>query len=454
MKVLALLFAFLLFYPILTIFVLYFQHSDRTVLSEQLQFILWGYFGCLSGWMLTKVEKKSKKGLPKIVSFLLTLLPGIIPIVGSNLFHASGEKGFLICMGIIAFGAYLLGNRLYFKPYGKLVATTNLILGIVGSFICLFVMRIFQNDIFPNIELSFSYTPLLYLFLVWVGLYTALKNQANIDQLMNRRKHKMEDLPKKIRYYNLLLIVGLFAIIVILFCLRGWIVDGIYWFLRRLRDLVVIIAQGIYFVFSLINRGGAEIEDEPTKHKEVSQQFTDNGGGYGEIFLVVLLIALVGVIINFRKQIFNFLMDRLQKLFAWIQKLFQRSPLFEGFQQSSEYYRDEIEDVRGQLIEEPKAQHTLKDWKKLCKNYFKMNQSTEKLKTGYHLLNEWLVLKGVSIKSSDTPLEILKKGEPYLKNLPGLSMTEGYHLFKYRDEEPSEQTLTELTEILRKLNTL
>lgn len=459
MKALSLLFVFLLCFPVVTLVTLLLLDTDRTVFWEQLQFTLWGYWGVLSGWILQKIEAKRQRGLQKIVSAVLVLGMGILPVAGGILLHRTESSQCMTWMAILAFGGYLLGNRFFFRPYGKLVTMTNLVIGIAGDFACLWLIQLFQVQIFTGkpfyfdaTPTNFQYTPLLYVVLVWIGLFAVLRNQANIDLMMNRRKHRMEDLPKKIRYYNLLLIVGVFVMIVLLFCLRGWIVEGLYWFLRRVRDLIALVLWGIYLFFRLIAGDGPDVEN-PESPKKQPQIATSGGESYAGIFAVILLIVLMGAVIYFRKQIFGWMSERLQRLFGWMRKWFGRSRLFEEFRQGSEYYVDEIESVRGQeTIEQKQAGFTLKDWRKQYKKYSKMENSTDKLQKGYNLLANWLALKGVAICNSDTAQEILRKGEVYLKALPGAPMTEGYQLFKYRDEDVSDQTINQLDEILRKMN--
>ncbi len=81
-----------------------------------------------------------------------------------------------------------------------------------------------------------------------------------------------------------------------------------------------------------------------------------------------------------------------------------------------------------------------------------MEDSEAKLRRGYWLMVQWLKLKGVDVRRSDTPLEILRKSESAAwKEAGSQGVTNEYNGIRYGEKDADLALLSELAETIRTL---
>ena len=172
------------------------------------------------------------------------------------------------------------------------------------------------------------------------------------------------------------------------------------------------------------------------------------------IFRLIVIAVFVFIFVLYGKRIWRALLEKLSQFKNWLGKLLGKNQLVKAFQNGSDYYSDEVSSVREEMDQEKlseSAKLTVRQWKKECRQYFKSADTPEKLKNGYGLLVEWLTLKGVDVCVSDTPKEILQKGERQLKPYSGEELTGDYERIKYHEKSLEQRQLAQMTSVLKQL---
>ena len=280
----------------------------------------------------------------------------------------------------------------------------------------------------------------VWIYFGYIIIFYLITNQSNIDYLMDRRKHRRADLPLKIRRYNFFMVLAVFGVVLVGFLLKDvwvWLFEsffdllqyGIYWFVYG----VIWLSSRIFRIGGdavIDTSGGLEDIGEAPQHREAFW-WTDF------VFYGALIAIILFFVINNRRAIFDGLRNmlmKLQKLFAaLIERVRDALKLQMVETGEAAYYVDDIEMISAQDVkDELRAQRFLmRDWKKQYKRFLAMPDDAEKLRFGYQLSLEWVLLRGGSFSEAETPLERIKSVGHYLPRDAWTQVTENYQLIRY-----------------------
>jgi hypothetical protein len=456
LKLLAIAAVPLLLYPVIDTVVVGWKLNDRQTPLELLHMEGWLFLGYGIGMLWYWVKQKKKKPFPKVIDKLVPYLGLVFPLVGAGLLHLNEWQGYVGCFTVFSAILYLVGVRMPYITYGRILNPILFYMTIASSFVSFIILWYMNGQLaVDGKSLTYRMTPLVVAYLVGLGIFALVRNQANIDYMMERRKHKMESLPKKIRYYNMMLVSGIFVLVLILYSFKDWIIQGVFFLLDILRSIIVAIGWGIYYLFSLLP------EDKEIEKEDVTpEEFNIAGESLGDswnlefFFRLIVITVFIILIVLYGKRVWRAFLEKFSQLKKWLIEWLGKNTAVKVFQKGSDYYSDEVSSVREE-IEQEKFQEsrklTLRQWKKECRQYVKSADTPEKLKDGYGLLVEWLLLKGVDIRISDTPKEILQKGERQLKPYAGEELTGNYEQLKYHDKSAEERQLQQMNSVLKQL---
>lgn len=340
----------------------------------------------------------------------------------------------MVAVSVVA-GVFLckaLGSTVWMRMYASIIFGVYAVIGCLSANYKLARWEFFVAAflfLFTVITLSvrgFAYpvTTFMVLFIFVAALFALEYNFLNIDFLMRRRGHQMSHLPGRIRVFNLLLLLGGMVLVLVLVLCRGFFMDIAGTVFRALGGV-------IWFLLTPIRRW---LNDEEFWNREIDmpepdweadpedafEQLTDfeekpvDTELQADLLVVLAVAAVVIILIRYHKAIFAAFAYAWNWLRKMVGKLFKGLGVRERFgEEENEYYTD-VEQVLGDR-EHTKASATeLRAWKKRLRAYQKMPDSREKYLTGFALSAEGLLLHGVAVKPSDTPLEIQEKAKGVL----------------------------------------
>lgn len=406
--------------------------------------ILWGFLGYLCRFWLARLTQRGK--LPVPVRKLLTICITVIPLV--SFLGWNDSILFSVLMGVLCAVAFSLGNYYAPKPFQNIYHPLLFVWGIAINLICLAILWFWSFSEYCPYQVELF----VLVFLIETLFYLLIQNQANIEYLMERRKHRLEYLPQKIRYYNILLLLVVFALILLLFLAKDWIVDLLELLKQAGRQLAAAFLAFLSFLSDLFRSDSVppateqgELGAAPPGSNSAEERY--------EWLLVFVIIAAVVFLVIYRKVILNWLGKCFKSFLALLKKLFLKESAFSAFQDQSDYYYDHVEDISSTRKDASESQEAscsnLRQWKKACKKYFKMKDPVERFRYGYRLANCWLSLKGADLLPSDTTLEILQKGKSYYQNTISDEITENYNQYRYQELPLPPDSLSLMDQLLR-----
>lgn len=346
-----------------------------------------------------------------------------------------------ITAGIFCGAAFLGGSLIFERRYGEILTTVYFGILTGADAVCLLIAWIMKWQI--------GTTLLAVCYLIAAGVSAFSRSQSNIDFLMERRKHSLNHLPVKMRWYSLALVGGCFAVIVAGFLLRRQIADVLNWSLEMLR-------RGVGFLLRLISRGEeAEAVPEPEPEPPASPDIGLPEGGESSIFWTIFGYAVLAgalfLLYYYRHEILNSLRRLGKKMAEILQRfLFRRGRAVKTGDLEGEY-EDDVQDLPREPAPEPTKRRRTYDfriWKKEYRAFRSMPDSGQKAREGYRLTLLYLLLKRVSLSPSDTPAEILAKAQSIVPEELFRSVTESYRAIRYGEVPAREEDLRYLSSLL------
>ncbi len=437
---------FFFFYPLCALLsVLFFRVQGIQSIWLWLYGVLNGLFSLLLCCSTDYFYQKDRLSLP--IAKLFRMLFLLVPLVFIYRFQNALEWKMALVYFILSIIYYLAINRAYFRSYedviGRVMITISVVSGLAVAASCWMLSLDYQ------VELLALYV------VIALSLYGVIRNQYQIDYMMERRRHRLKDLPQKIRSYNLKLLIVILVVVLIGFGLRSWIVMEINWVLLFLRDCLLALMQLIGWLFRF---GEEETTIEPPADDQgvFSMPAAEEGTTFP--FQIIFIIVIVALLIYYRKFIIDWVSERLQRLIEVIREQIYRVPINRKREiEQNEYYSDKIETISSIVVEKRHLRnnrYTLRHWKREYNSYQKMPQGAERFDFGYGLMIRYFILKDVSIKSFETPMEIVCKEA--LRSFPvnKHQLTEYYYLLHYSKQkkldklsfEQLDQMLTQLSE--------
>lgn len=440
LKGLGCVFVLLYFYPFFFIANGFLSPRDGAAVSilETCALLLPGGVGMLMGSGMAKTKLSAvKKNLFKIL-LLLPLAAGFFFV-----YFAIRTVWPALVATLLSAIAYFVGYVLAFSPYGDIINDRRflVLMGVyAGALLAVYLLRL-PADI-PSFVI---------LFLLGTAIYLIQSNQSNIDYLMERRRHPLSQLPEKIRRYNLFLVGGIFAALLLLFLLKDWIILFFGWVGELLR-------RGVLFLFGLMK--GNPFEEAPLEGSTApqgGQQLAMPEGEANPVVQAILSVAAAALflflIIRYRQELAALFRNLYRRIRDAVSRLMHRDYARVRVDKSSEYYTDLEESLIPAEYRESqrRGSNAMRQWRKDYKRYANMENNAEKFRRGYALILEWLTLQKIPIRPSDTTLEILDKSAKIIPAQEFGPPTGVYNALRYGEREFPLEQLAQVDAVLASL---
>lgn len=350
-----------------------------------------------------------------------------------------------------------------FGIFYVLIITSACFIGMFNShfdldytvFLAFGILNVSQIIIFFILSIEYDASSNVWVCFLFCVIYLLHSNQNNINFLMERRSHKLEQLPSKIRRYNLLLVIASLAIIIICFSLREYVVA----FFAVIGKVIVIILR--WFFYS--DEEYVEAETTTESQESSSSSLADLLGGsegndsYDKFFFTLFFLLTAFYLFDHRKAIAQAFKDFANKIVLWFVKLFGDKAIQKYKEnQIEEAYSDEVEELEREGILKglrKEKKYNFKMWKKEYKAFTKIKDENNKAEIGYRLIIKWLNLNGEDVKTSETPLEIYTRTEKVLSFANWNSTTQTFNLFKYAEKEANTNEIEKICDLISKNKT-
>lgn len=372
---------------------------------------------------------------------LLILLYGAgIAVIGFYIVKVMHEiPNVKVIFAILTIVLYVLTMRAYEEAYYDIL-TAEMIVGIS----CIYIVALVLSKI--------SYLSLFYILII--ASYIVVNNQASLDRLASRTRDNIPML-ENIRKDNMKWVCGVVSIIFIAYPLKGIMGKGIEWLLLNLTKLFFKCMQ---LIMMLLNKllGASTL---PTNHRPSVQEpmmgLAEEKNSYVETLFVIIGMTLVLVlIIKNRKAI----IARIEQILLRLAKLVKEIKQFLfGHKKKQHITGDEYVDVVEELNDGMQiagmkvVPANKRKWQKQVKRYLKELSEQSNYRQGYQLLLEGARLKGVKMKNSYTPRELVSfiQEQVTLPHLP--QSTKVYEYIRYGEGKWTQEELKQLSELLVQL---
>lgn len=382
---------------------------------------------CPAGYLLMSARKAQHK--PKLI-FLLNMLIGaaavafaVLTALFSALVHsAMGENefdAFTLCAGLIPAVLlwYHLGMRIRKYNFDEVFPFSWLGLYLVETVLCYVFCCVMEAD---RAYLGASKTKIAVLLVV-MGLITViLVNQTNIQTQIDQRRNTNLIVPKGLRLYNAKLIGIVGFIILAALLLKDYIAAGLTWMVTMTLKIID------FLIFNIEFQQTDPIYGEDTQIPEGDLFSTERGGK--DFLIYILIIALVILVIVFRKKIISFFKSIASRFFGKFSA--EDTDVYEA-----DSYTDSYEklDIRQERI--------TKTTKKDClKMYRKEQDKTKKFRLGYRLYLMWLSERSNDDLGNMTVEQQAEKSEKiYHGENDTLQLAKRYSEIRYNDKNASDK---------------
>ena len=377
-----------------------------------------------------------RKGKSSVWMEILLLLP-LLPIVAAFFSLYQGHLAFLLTLAAVL-AAYVMGNREVLLSYGDF-ASPGLLHAVlisygIGAALIFLSKRLFLFD--------GEYTSLAGVLFAFFAVYAAICNQAQIDELMRRRGHRMDQLPARIRRYNLLLIVLCIAVALALLVFYRPLAAGIRTIWDIAASLILWLARAIQALLEALFHQ-EDLPQEQLPQGENSSFFPAEEAQSSLFWNIPwVLIAVGAVVLLVRNR--HAIASALRQLFARIGRALRQlfAVRHTASREEEAGYVDTVESIdrNGSALRlfSPSAARL---WKRRFRALRKLPEGTEKLRTGYALLAEGLLLAGADVQAADTPQELLQRAAAFTRaslSPDGLALVMGaYERVRY-DEQAAD----------------
>lgn len=421
---LAALFPFAVMFEALALKKLVFWHF-LAIYTVWIVFRAWGWF------VRRQINSLQKRKLPKKLIPLTNFLSKVgvaVPIaafIALGVWQKSEPSAYIFIMtaGIII---YYGGNSGVGRSYSDIFTRTWFLLDLSSSLIVMLAITLSEEN-----EVSGTASYILCVGFAVVTLLSAvLANQTNIDTQTSQRDAGKAVLPEGLRRYNAFLVIGIVVLTL-----------GLFVFARPLAALLKTVIRGIvtavFYIFmkftslmswtdesDLSTGGGDGVLVEPT-----------NGFNLGNILFVAALIAVIVLIIIFRRQIISVIKSFFEPLFKGRDKTFDKP------------FSDEITSSDAKLNSAGARRRAERD---LERRYSRETSPELRYRLGYALFLARLRRTEHPPVPSDTTDDHREKGEKaFGEDLRGFSET--YNRVRYGDCPPTAEELSAADELLRRI---
>ena len=267
-------------------------------------------------------------------------------------------------------------------------------------------------------------------FAVVTLLAAVLANQTNIDTQTKQRDAGKAVLPEGLRRYNALLVISTVALTLGLFVFAKPLAS-------LLKTVIAAIVGAFFYLFAKFESlmSWSEEGDFSTGGGEEPLIEPVSGSNIGNVIFAVFLIAVIALMIVYRKKIINAIKDLFAPLFKGRDRTFDRP------------FADEITSSDAKL-NSPRAQR--KAVRELERRYARETSPERKYRLGYALFLARLRRTEQPPVPSDTTDAHREKGEKaFGEDLRNFSET--YNKVRYADCPPTAEELAAEDELLRRI---
>jgi hypothetical protein len=368
---------------------------------------------------LSKRASLRRQAAVRIIGFLLLLLP----LTAGWLLCADYGILYGACAAVGAAAMCYVGWQSVARPYGEVFTKNWFLFCVLGSLLGMLVLVCFGRPL-PQAQL-------LCVLGYGTGVYILVRNQSNIDFLMERRRHRMEHLPKRIRYFNLFAAFALVALVFALFLGKDAVIAGVQgggW----------LLWHGVRQVLQLLfyKQPGESLPETGENGPAVTPGLPEAEAGQ-KVFpveWVYLFFAVAAIVILFcnRRRIGRFLLRSGRRVAELLRRLLrgrERAPRGDA----NGYYVDEEETLLpGASEENPGASRRgVRQWRREYQRFLRMPQGEEALRRGLVLAAWWSTLTKGEVPPGDTAAELLQKIEARTHSPACAPAAEGYNRVRY-----------------------
>lgn len=393
-------------------------------------FMLWHYpiyyavaaIAAASGYFLMRLRRS--RHTPKtifLVNMLMaltaTVLVVLVAVVSSQINNVLGENGFNVFYFCVALMPsvivwYLLGMSLKKNRFDDIFTPVWLGIYLVETFICYIFCCVMSADME---YLGASEHRISVLLVVMALLTVLLINQSNIRSEIDRRRNTNLIVPKGLRLYNAKLIAIVGAVILAALMLKDYVAAGLTWLVK----MTVKIIDTLLFNIRFLQTEQMTPEDTQLPDSDILSA----EGGSRDFLLYILVVAIVVLVIVFRKKILSLM----RKIAG---RIFGKYSVDDTVQEVYDDYTDSYEelDIRQERI----VNETDKD---CLKRYRKAKDNNEKFRLGYRLYAMWLSKRStedISTKTVEQHRIISEKLYHGTNNIGAFS--DSYSKIRYDDE--------------------
>ncbi|MBQ4051380.1 MAG: DUF4129 domain-containing protein [Oscillospiraceae bacterium] len=380
-----------------------------------------------------------------VLSNLLLLVPFIAAIVWTIVVFSLELVNLFGLLGMIFCGLYAI--RTADKAYAEILPRFMLAIALGCGFLAVLF----------TLSLGASYDPalLIWPFFLEAVICAVAQNQGNIDFMMQRRKHDLSHLPRRVRLYSLFVTGVILVLLLAVVVFRSQIT----WLFGQLLEVLKVLAKGlILFILWLMGLGDAgneEVGSDPPGGGQM-EGFMEPGAGaspwWDYIMYTILAVVAVFLLVAYRRDIVRAFRDGWRRIKGYIKDKLYAVPVVQKIaeivESKSEYYTDEIEIMTIEETEHSEDVFRYRDWKKKVRRSAAEAPSRERYRKGYALGLQWLQWKGVNIAPADTPAEILGKAKSVLSAESWGAVTEFYELVRYGEQDAPAEHQTKLFDLL------
>ena len=387
-------------------------------------------------WLARRLEKQRV-----IRKSLLVLLYGIgIGIIGFYINYVMHEIITIkVLFTVLTLVLYVMGMRAYEEAYYEIL-TVEMIVGIS----CIYAVALGLSKM--------SYLSLFYIFII--AIYIFISNQASLDRLASQTKDNIPMLAS-IRKDNMKWVCGVMSIIFIVYPLKGMIGKGLQWLLIHLTELFFRCIQLlIVLINKLLGESETPMDYGPSAQEQMIGLAEEKNPFAEALFYIVAITLFITLIVKNRKAI----IAGIEQTFSRLAKLVKRLNTFLFGQKKKQHitgdeYVDVIEEMKDgmQITGVKHGAINKRKWQKQVKKYLKQLSEDSNYRQGYQLLLEGARLKGVQMKNSYTPRELVQciQEQVTLPYLP--QSTKVYEYIRYGEGQWTQEELKQLGELLVQL---
>lgn len=350
---------------------------------------------------------------------------------------------FIITMLMVSSYSFITISWSYRLGYGDILSKKMLIVFLITNVFGLIISRI----IGANSLNALGIIVMLIEIAIVALAYAVVSNQQNIDFQLRRRKNTDEQLPPRVRHFNLTLVLVMIIIAIFSIALSPIIVFA----MRGIINLAILGLRSLLSLFIDTGDSGEIGQGNQLPPGQGNIDIWQNPIIYLLEFLAVVGIAYL--VIKFRKQILNKIALGFKKIIAFISDILNRQ-LKEQDSINNRYYYDETIKIQRSEISNIREQNELRIWRRKYRKYKKSSDNEDKYRIGYRLIRDYHMILSRTwsdfngIKASDTPYEGLAKLSRSPEYDAFADITDGYSYLHYGGILPTDEDIINMNRYL------